>query len=101
MTLAVLAALKERAEKGGSYEVRISLARVGEWLSGMGLLGTEVLDLPLEIAAEQQQRLLIEVATPAGVVRRLRPVINYSDPLLNTLPQWREANDHIGANWLK
>ncbi len=101
MTLAVLAALKERAQHGGSYEVRISLARVGEWLSGMGLLGTEVLDLPNEISAEQQARLMLDLPTAAGLIRRIRPVINYSDPLLNTLPEWGALHAEVGPYWFK
>jgi crotonobetainyl-CoA:carnitine CoA-transferase CaiB-like acyl-CoA transferase len=101
MALAVLHAMKERAEKGGSYEVRISLARVGEWLTGMGLLGNEVLSLPFDIPAEQQARLLIELSTPVGRVRRMRPVIHYSDPLLNTLPDWPSLDAGSGLNWLK
>jgi len=36
MALGALAALQRRAEEGGSWHVRVSLARTGRWLQGLG-----------------------------------------------------------------
>ncbi|MEQ8357023.1 MAG: CoA transferase [Kiloniellaceae bacterium] len=36
MALGAIAALKRRAEEGGSWHVRVSLARSGRWLQGLG-----------------------------------------------------------------
>jgi crotonobetainyl-CoA:carnitine CoA-transferase CaiB-like acyl-CoA transferase len=97
MAYGVLVALRRRHEEGGSYAVNVSLARCSEWLNGMGLLDEAVADSGAQ-ELEELQRWLIEVDTPLGRLKRLRPVIRYSEELLNTLPPWRE-HGATGAVW--
>jgi len=97
MNFGVLVALKRRHLEGGSYSVNVSLARVCEWLLGMGMLDIDVADTGSEELAEIE-RWLIEVPTPRGQLKRLRPIIGYSEPLLNELPVWN-ATTASGAVW--
>jgi len=99
MVIGALTALVRRAEQGGSYEVRVSLARTEEWLTGMGVLGEEALALPEALPEDDLKRLLIDVPTPAGRLTRMRPVIKFSETMLNELPEWRESPE-IGPHWL-
>lgn len=99
MTFGALVALHRRAEQGGSYCVKISLARASEWLTGLGLMDPAVLDsTPEELGAHELARLLINVTTPRGRLTRLRPVIRFSEAMLNELPEWRIAAES-GAVW--
>lgn len=88
MAFGVLAALQRRASEGGSYEVRVSLARACIWLDALGLQEASVLDLPNELPADRLAELLLEVPSPIGTMRRLRPIVRYSEALLNRLPPW-------------
>jgi len=68
-----LAALERRARVGGSYWVRVSLARTAMWIRQLGLrrnLSARPLTEP-EIAAWQDT-----MDTPWGPVRYLRPAVN-------------------------
>lgn len=89
MTFGALVALRRRAEEGGSYAVNVSLARASEWMTGMGQLDWSALGaIPDELSPDELARLLIEVPSPRGRLTRLRPVVRYSDALLNELPAW-------------
>jgi crotonobetainyl-CoA:carnitine CoA-transferase CaiB-like acyl-CoA transferase len=71
----VLVALARRARVGGSYWVRVSLARTGMWIRGLGLRRNLSAN-PLtgdEIAAMQDEK-----DTPWGPVRYLRPAVTLS-----------------------
>lgn len=89
MTFGVLEALRRRADEGGSYAIEVSLARTSEWLTGMGLFDQSVVDaVPEELPQEELARLLVDVAAPRGRITRLRPVIRYSEAMLNELRPW-------------
>jgi len=88
MAFGTLVALQRRAQEGGSWEVRVSLARACEWLTGFGLQDPAVLALPNEVPAERLAELLVEVPTPIGHMRRLRPLVHYSEERLNVLQPW-------------
>jgi hypothetical protein len=71
----VLAALERRARVGGSYWVRVSLARTGMWVQSLGRRRSATAK-PLtaaEIAALQD-----EADTAWGRVRHLRPAVTLS-----------------------
>jgi crotonobetainyl-CoA:carnitine CoA-transferase CaiB-like acyl-CoA transferase len=73
----VLAALLRRAEFGGSYWVRVSLARTGMWIRGLGVRDALSDVTPLadvELAAMREQ-----VDTAWGPLEHLRPPVVLSD----------------------
>lgn len=75
----VLAALKMRAEHGGSYHVRTSLARFSMWYSELGRFEREEVERGL---ADPSHRLVpptgVTLDTAFGPVFRLEPGIEYS-----------------------
>lgn len=97
MTFGVLVALKRRHEEGGSYAVNVSLGRCEEWLVSMGLHDLATADAGAEELADIAQW-LIEVQTPAGKLQRLRPIIKYSEEMMNELISWRDPGQP-GAVW--
>ncbi|HEV7663598.1 MAG TPA: CoA transferase, partial [Chloroflexota bacterium] len=69
----VMVALARRAEEGGSYLVRVSLAQTGRWLSSLprlepSLAAAEPADLPPERLAS----LMMTTETPFGRLRHLK-----------------------------
>lgn len=96
LTFGALVALKRRQETGGSYAVKVSLARCAEWLMSMGLHDSETADSGLETPDISDW--LVEVPTPLGKLKRLRPIIRYSDECMNQLPQWRDSAG-TAAGW--
>jgi hypothetical protein len=83
-------ALARRAEEGGSYLVRVSLAQTGAWIQGLGradFTGTEG-------AEEDVSDLLVETETPFGVLRHLRPVVRMSE----TQPRWARPSVPLGSS---
>jgi crotonobetainyl-CoA:carnitine CoA-transferase CaiB-like acyl-CoA transferase len=78
----VTSALVQRARKGGSYEVRVSLTGTSMWLQDLGQLpkeqwpdGTEgVAELP-EIDASD----LMVSATPFGELEHAKPIVRFSE----------------------
>jgi crotonobetainyl-CoA:carnitine CoA-transferase CaiB-like acyl-CoA transferase len=97
MTFGVLTALKRRHVEGGSYSVNVSLARCAEWLFAMGLHDEATADTGIEELAEID-KWLIETPTPLGKLRRLRPIVRYSEELMNELIAWPDAGKP-GAAW--
>jgi crotonobetainyl-CoA:carnitine CoA-transferase CaiB-like acyl-CoA transferase len=72
--LAVLAALRRRAREGGSYQVRVSLARTGEWLWGLPRLDPATAAArPRELTDERLAELMISRDTAFGRLRYLAP----------------------------
>jgi crotonobetainyl-CoA:carnitine CoA-transferase CaiB-like acyl-CoA transferase len=75
----VLAALKMRAEQGGSYHVRTSLSRFSMWYSQLGLFEREELARGL---ADPAHKLIpptgVTLDTAFGPVSRLEPGITFS-----------------------
>ena len=80
----VLAALRRRAREGGSYHVRVSLARAAMWYASLGQFPTKSFDAndPLHRMIEPE---LIQAQTPYGLVQRLGPQVKLS----KTPGQWR------------
>jgi crotonobetainyl-CoA:carnitine CoA-transferase CaiB-like acyl-CoA transferase len=97
MTFGVLVALKRRHVEGGSYAVNVSLGRCEEWLVSMGLHDIATADAGVEELNDIAQW-LIEVQTPLGKLKRLRPIIQYSEAVMNELIAWPAAGKS-GAVW--
>jgi crotonobetainyl-CoA:carnitine CoA-transferase CaiB-like acyl-CoA transferase len=84
----VLAALRRRAKEGGSYHVRISLARAAMWYASLGRFPTTDFDANDPAHRMVDPRLLVR-QTPYGEIRRLAPQVqlsrtpgNWRDPLV-------------------
>jgi crotonobetainyl-CoA:carnitine CoA-transferase CaiB-like acyl-CoA transferase len=85
MATGAMIALKRRAEQGGSWLVRISLAQVGKWIVDRGEVPAEALrGIPEEFTAEELDRWSMVTDTPAGALRHLAPVVQMSE----TRPHW-------------
>ena len=75
--LGVIVALRRRAAGGGSYWVRVSLARTGMWVRSLGLRPE-----PLSIEPLQESELAAlrtEVATAWGPLRHLKAPVTLAD----------------------
>ena len=96
----VIAALRRRAREGGSYHVRISLARTAMWYQSLGTFPTTEFD-----SMHPDHRMVapeaIDGKTPYGNVHRLAPQVKLSktpshwrDPLVivrgSDLPTWED-----------
>lgn len=80
MALGAMIALRKRAEEGGSWFVRTSLAGVGRWIAGHGKNSPDAIrSLPPELSPEELRPLLMESRSAMGMLRHLRPVIGMSE----------------------
>lgn len=78
-------ALRRRAESGGSYHVRVSLARAAMWYKSLGMFPTKEFDAKAPEHRMQPPEILT-ADSPYGEVRRLAPQVKYS----KTPGRWRE-----------
>ena len=99
LAFGTMAALARRATEGGSWQVRVSLARVGEWITDLGMIdAAEVARTPKELPESEIHRLTGEYDTVIGRVRYVKPVIQLSHtppflerpsvPMGNDPPSW-------------
>jgi crotonobetainyl-CoA:carnitine CoA-transferase CaiB-like acyl-CoA transferase len=99
MALGAMTALKRRAEEGGSWRVRVSLARTGKWIVDRGLLDpTAIAAVPGELPRDEIARIRVETPSVLGRVRHLAPVARMSEtparwarppvPLGHDAPAW-------------
>jgi crotonobetainyl-CoA:carnitine CoA-transferase CaiB-like acyl-CoA transferase len=102
MALGTMAALARRAAEGGSWLVRVSLARTGRWITDRGEVGAAALrDVAEELAEEEIARLTMETESPLGRIRHLKPVAVLSEtpgcwtrppvPLGHDRPAWDDS----------
>jgi hypothetical protein len=88
-----------RARDGGSWRVRVSLARSGRWIVERGLLDSAALaDVPKEIPEAEIARFSSETVSPYGRIRHLTPVAQLREtparwtrppvPLGHDKPEW-------------
>lgn len=70
-----LLALERRARVGGSYWVRVSLARTGMWIRSLGRRRAMA---AMPLGAHQAERLQARMETPWGPARFLRPAVTLS-----------------------
>ena len=92
--LGTLVALKRRAEHGGSYQVRVSLARTGMWYVDQPRVAAEV-ELPKEIPSREQVTQYITTSqTDQGELLHLAPVVK----MTKTTPHWLLASPSPGSS---
>ena len=93
MAYGALVALARRAREGGSWLVRVSLARTGKWIVDRGFF-EGFLELPEDLPAAALKKLLQERDTPYGRVTHLRPVLHLSE----TPPHWARPPVPLGSS---
>jgi hypothetical protein len=99
MALGAIVALARRAREGGSWLVRVSLARTGKWIVDRGFF-EGFRELPEDLPREELQALVEERDSPYGRIRHLRPVLHLSE----TKPFWARPPVPLGsspAQWLQ
>ena len=88
--LGALVALQRRAREGGSWEVRVSLARTGMWLLGQ----SRVDGTPGFLNDELLEPYFATTKTAAGPVRHLGPVLGLSE----TPARWARPTVPLGSH---
>jgi crotonobetainyl-CoA:carnitine CoA-transferase CaiB-like acyl-CoA transferase len=80
MAFGAMVALARRALEGGSWLVRVSLARTGRWIAERGLLDRAALsEVPNDLSPEEINQLTTETITPTGRLRHLAPIAQMSE----------------------
>jgi crotonobetainyl-CoA:carnitine CoA-transferase CaiB-like acyl-CoA transferase len=90
MAFGAMVALARRAREGGSWRVRVALARVGKWIVDRGTVDPASV-VELEAAT-------METRSPVGVITHLKPVVQLSE----TPPFWARPPVPLGyhrAEW--
>jgi crotonobetainyl-CoA:carnitine CoA-transferase CaiB-like acyl-CoA transferase len=87
MAFGALEALRRRATEGGSWLVRVSLARTGKWIADRGIAHGSA---PGELPEEELRALLME----SGRYRYLKPVLQLSE----TQPFWERPPVPLGTH---
>ena len=101
MAFGVMVALERRAREGGSWRVRVSLARTGKWIVDRGLLdAAAIADVPKELPDDEIARITVQTPSPLGLIRHVAPVAHMSHtptrwarppaPLGHDAPVWPE-----------
>jgi len=95
MAYGAMVALARRVREGGSWLVRVSLARTGKFIVDRGLLDAGSLEgVPGELPADEIARLTIETQTPLGRLRHLAPVVQMSE----TRARWTRPPVPLGTH---
>jgi crotonobetainyl-CoA:carnitine CoA-transferase CaiB-like acyl-CoA transferase len=93
MAFGAMVALRKRAQEGGSWLVRLSLAQVGRWLQQQGELPeTEIADVAPEFDAADLERWMMSSDTPMGRLTHLAPVVQFSE----TPARWTRPSVPLG-----
>jgi crotonobetainyl-CoA:carnitine CoA-transferase CaiB-like acyl-CoA transferase len=92
MAYGAMVALARRAREGGSWLVRVALARTGKWIVDRGTVD------PGSSPVEELAGLVMETQSPAGLISHLKPVVQLSEtparwarppvPLGHHRPEW-------------
>ncbi len=95
MAFGAMVALGRRAHEGGSWRVRVSLARTGKWIVDGGLLDVAAIaGVPNELPEEEIARLTMETPSTLGSIRHLAPVVRMSE----TPARWARPPVPLGRN---
>ncbi|MFT4507355.1 CoA transferase [Caballeronia sp. 15711] len=79
MSFGAMVALDRRTREGGTWLVRVSLARVGHWIRQQGLLRNhEYVDQPNELERLELERILMSTESFAGRLTHLGPIARLS-----------------------
>jgi crotonobetainyl-CoA:carnitine CoA-transferase CaiB-like acyl-CoA transferase len=93
MAMGAMIALARRAEQGGSWLVRISLAQVGKWLVDLGEVPEQSLKgVPAEFTQEELAGWSMVTETPSGPLRHLKPAVQMSE----TPARWARPSVPLG-----
>lgn len=92
MAAGAMVALKRRAEMGGSWLVRVSLAQVGHWLSGLGRTPDGHKAAKIDRAAVQD--LLVDLPSAFGAMSAL----SHAGRLSETPPYWDRPSVALGTH---
>lgn len=93
MAYGAMIALNRRAQQGGSWLVRISLAQVGKWILDRGEVPAEAARAaPTEFTPEELTSWSMISETPSGPLRHLRPVVQLSE----TPARWARPSVPLG-----
>ena len=94
MAFGATLALARRAREGGSWLVRVALARVGKWIVDLGEPRQPWAGLPDDLPAAELAALMGEMDAPDGRIRYLKPVIQLSQ----TPPHWTRPPVPLGTH---
>ncbi|HZY52719.1 MAG TPA: CoA transferase [Reyranella sp.] len=93
MAMGAMLALAKRAQEGGSWLVRVSLAQVGKWLVDLGEVPESALKgIPAEFAPEEIERWSMVTETPKGPLKHLKPAVQLSE----TPARWARPSVPLG-----
>jgi len=92
MAFGMFVALERRTREGGSWLVRVALARVGRWIVDHGLTAFE--GVPADLPAEELARYCAEMDAPVGRLTYLKPVIQLSQ----TPGEWTSPPVPLGTH---
>jgi crotonobetainyl-CoA:carnitine CoA-transferase CaiB-like acyl-CoA transferase len=93
MAYGALVALARRAREGGSWLVRVSLARTGKWIVDRGFV-EDFASIPKELGEQELKNLLVETKASSGTIQHLRPVLQLSE----TRPRWERPPVALGTH---
>jgi crotonobetainyl-CoA:carnitine CoA-transferase CaiB-like acyl-CoA transferase len=95
MAYGAMVALTRRVREGGSWLVRVSLARTGKFIVDRGLLDTASLEgVPGDLPPDEIARLSTEMQTPIGRLRHLAPIVQMSE----TKARWSRPPVPLGTH---
>src|SRR5216684_5718602 len=95
MAFGAMVALSRRVREGGSWLVRVSLARTGKFIVDRGLLDAAALEgVPDDLPADEIARLTTETQTPLGRLRHLAPIVRMSE----TKARWTRPPVPLGTH---
>ena len=89
MAFGAMVALARRSTEGGSWLVRVSLARTGKWIVDRGLI-EDFAAVPVELPGEELKKLLMQTQN----FTHLRPVLELSE----TPPRWERPPVPLGTH---
>jgi crotonobetainyl-CoA:carnitine CoA-transferase CaiB-like acyl-CoA transferase len=93
MAMGAMLALARRAQEGGSWLVRISLAQVGKWLVDLGEVPESALKgIPAEFSPEEIEGWSMVTETPKGPLKHLKPAVQLSE----TPARWARPSVPLG-----
>ena len=95
MAYGTMIALARRAREGGSWLVRVSLARTAKWILDRGLVAqSAIAGVPDDLPQDEILGLSTEVDAPDGRIRHLKPVVGLSQ----TMPYWERPPVPLGTH---
>ncbi|MDP3507719.1 MAG: CoA transferase [Candidatus Melainabacteria bacterium] len=81
----VMSAMLRRATEGGSYHVKVSLARSAMWVQDFGSIARS--DYENEREKDDYPSKLVDVASPYGIITELAPAVQFEhSPQVDILP---------------